>query len=221
MKSRSLIIIILLFCIPIISLGEEMKKSTISLPSPVVKGKVSLEESLEMRRSIRDYSADSLTLEQLSQLLWAAQGLTKDDFYRTAPSAGALYPLEVYAAVERVKGLEPGLYNYIPKGHKMKLERRGKLLGAVADAALGQSAIRDCAVCFIITGVISRTSKKYGERAEQYVLIEVGHAGQNLLLQAAALGLGAVPMGAFYEDKLLKALGLKGEPYYLIPVGRR
>ncbi len=210
---------IVLFSVSTICLGEEMKKSTFKLPAPVTKGEVSLEEALSQRRSVRSYSEEALTLQQFSQLFWAAQGLTKKDFYRIAPSAGALYPLELFAVAEQVEGLAPGLYRYIPKGHKIKLVKEGKLLDDLAGAALGQSAIHKCAAAFVVTGVVSRTAKKYGERAEQYVLIEVGHAAQNLLLQAAALGLGAVPMGAFYEKKVQKALGIKEEPYYIIPVG--
>ena len=201
--------------------GAEMKGNVIKLPAPSLKGDISLEEALAGRRSLREYSGDSLSLEEISQLLWAGQGITKDNLYRTAPSAGALYPLEVYLIAEKVEGLKPGLYHYIPKGHKVKLLKKGKLLKTLAEAALGQRAIHNCSAAFIITGVIERTSKKYEERAEMYVHIEVGHAGQNILLQAEALGLGAVPMGAFYEERVKAKLGLEGEPFYIIPVGRK
>lgn len=197
-----------------------MKKSIIKLPQPDTRGKISLEEALAKRRSVRHYTDEMLTLQQISQLLWAAGGITREKLYRTYPSAGALYPLEIYVAAEKVEGLEPGSYHYIPKGHKLKLEQEGSHLKALSEAAYWQEAIADCAACFIIAAVISRTAKKYGDRAELYIHIEVGHAAQNLLLQATALKLGAVPMGAFHEQKVKKLLGLKGEPFYIIPVGK-
>ena len=201
--------------------GAEMKGNVIKLPAPSLKGEVSLEEAMAGRRSVREYSGDSLSLEEISQLLWAGQGITKDNLYRTAPSAGALYPLELYVVAEKVEGLKPGLYHYLPKGHKIKLVKKGKLLKTLAEAALGQKAIHNCSAAFIITGIVKRTSRKYGERAELFVHIEVGHTGQNILLQAEAMGLGAVPMGAFYEERVKAALGLEGEPFYIIPAGRK
>ena len=201
--------------------GEDMGKKVIKLPEPVLEGEISLEETLAERRSVREYMAEPIKLEEISQLLWAGQGITKENFYRTAPSAGALYPIELYLVADNVTGLDAGLYHYIPKGHKLKLVKKGKLLDTVADAALGQRAIKQCSALFIVTGVVERTAKKYGDRAEQYMLIEVGHVGQNILLQAQALDLGAVPMGAFYEDKMKEAFDLLGEAFYLIPVGRK
>ncbi|MBL7190874.1 SagB/ThcOx family dehydrogenase [bacterium] len=198
-----------------------MKESDkiISLPAPSLKGEVSLEETLNLRRSVRSFSQDSLTLEQVSQVLWAGQGITGSSGKRTAPSAGALYPMELYIIVERVSDLKPGCYHYNPHKHQLELAGAGARLNKLAEAALGQSAIKDCAMAVLITAVFERTSVKYGERAERYVWIEAGHIAQNILLQAAALNLGAVPMGAFYDDRVKKTLKLKEEPLYIIPVG--
>ena len=191
----------------------------ITLPEPNKKGTVSLGEALEKRRSVRDFTTDSLKLENVSQLLWAAQGITGSSGKRTAPSAGALFPLELYIVVARVEGLDAGLYHYDPVKHKLEMKKSGSLLKTLAKSALGQSAIKKCAAAVLVTAVFQRTAKKYGERAEQYVWIEAGHAAQNLLLQATALKLGAVAIGAFYENKVKKSFGLKEEPLYIIPVG--
>jgi SagB-type dehydrogenase family enzyme len=198
-----------------------MKKELINLPSPKLKGEISLEEALSKRHSTRSFPKKSLTLQEISQLLWAAQGLTKEDFYRTAPSAGALYPLEIYVIAENVEELTGGFYHYRPKGHKLEFIKKGSFLRILAETAYSQEAIQQCSAAFVITGVIERTAKKYHERAEQYVHIEVGHAGQNLLLQAEALGLGAVPVGAFEDEEIKGHFPVEGEPFYIIPVGRK
>jgi SagB-type dehydrogenase family enzyme len=187
----------------------------IALPAPRLKGEMSLEETLAARRSVRQFTDEELTLEELSQLLWAAQGITVDWGGRTAPSAGALYPLEVYVATA------DGLYHYVPQGHKAVVESRADLRGELWRAGLSQNAIREAPAVFVITAVYARTAKKYGERAERYVKLEAGHAGQNLVLQAVALGLGGVTIGAFYDDQVQSALSLPSdhEPLYLIPIG--
>lgn len=188
----------------------------IALPPPRGSGSLSLEEALGKRRSVRSYDGSNLELEDIGQLFWAAQGLTHDRGYRTAPSAGALYPLEVYAATGE------GLYHYLPAGHEAELLAVPGWRTAVCDAALGQEAVCTAPAVFVLAAVYERTSVKYGERAERYVQLEAGHAAQNLLLQAVALDLGAVPIGAFYDDQVQAALSLPAEqkPLYLIPVGR-
>jgi SagB-type dehydrogenase family enzyme len=192
------------------SQAEEM-----ALPAPRLKGEMSLEETLAARRSVREFTEEELTLEEISQLLWAAQGITVDWGGRTAPSAGALYPLEVYVATT------DGLYHYVPQGHKVIVESRADLRDELWQAGLSQNAIREAPAVFVITAIYARTEKKYGERAEQYVKLEAGHAAQNLVLQAVALGLGGVPIGAFYDDQVQSALSLPPdhEPLYLIPIG--
>jgi len=187
-----------------------------SLPEPSLQGELSLEETLILRRSVRSFTEEELTLAEISQLLWAAQGLTAAWGGRTAPSAGALYPLEVYVATAN------GLYHYVPQGHKVIIESQDDLRLKLWEVALEQDAIREAPAVFVITAVYERTAKKYGDRAERYVRLEAGHACQNILLQAVALHLGAVPIGAFYDDQVQAALSLPPDhgPLYLIPVGR-
>jgi SagB-type dehydrogenase family enzyme len=156
-------------------------------------------------------------------LLWAAQGFNDPRGLRTAPSAGALYPLETYLVAGNVQGLAPGVYRYRPDGHKLERLLEGDKRHVLAGAALGQRPVSEGAVDIVFTAVYSRTTGKYGERGVRYVHIEVGHAGQNLCLQATALGLGAVTVGAFVDELVAKALNLpqNEQPLYIIPVGRR
>jgi SagB-type dehydrogenase family enzyme len=174
-----------------------------------------LEETLAARRSVRSYSDVSLTWQEIGQLLWAAQGTTRDWGARTAPSAGALYPLETYVVTAE------GLYHYRPRGHQVAATPQLGLRQALWQAALKQDWIRQAPAVFVIAAVYARTTVKYGDRAARYVHLEAGHAAQNLLLQAVALGLGGVVVGAFYDDKVRAAINLPQdqEPLYLIPVG--
>jgi SagB-type dehydrogenase family enzyme len=187
----------------------------IELPSPVESGTMSLEEALATRRSVREFSSETLSIETTAQLLWAAQGVTSTTGKRTAPSAGALYPLELYVADHT------GVHHYLPVDHALERVSSEDLRPALQDAALGQDAIGDAVAVFVITGVEARTEAKYGDRAERYVKLEAGHAAQNLLLQAVALDLGAVPVGAFGDLEVQGLLGLPSdeEPLYLIAVG--
>jgi SagB-type dehydrogenase family enzyme len=189
--------------------------AVLELPDPSTQGAGSLEEALAGRRSVREFTDQPLTTAELGQLLWAAQGITADWGGRTAPSAGALYPLEIYP----VTGA--GLFHYLPEGHRLETLNGRDLRTPLALAALGQSPVRDAAAVLVVTGVASRTEAKYGDRAERYVQLEAGHAAQNVLLQAVALGLGAVPIGAFQDEAVATVLGLDpGEvPLYLICVG--
>jgi SagB-type dehydrogenase family enzyme len=185
------------------------------LTSPRLNGGVSLESALAGRRSVRDFTEEPLSDEELSQLLWAAQGVTSPQGGRTAPSAGALYPLEVYA----VTG--DGVLHYLPAHHRVELYARGDRHESLKAAALGQEAIGAAPAVFVIAAVFARTQVKYGERAARYVHLEAGHAAQNLLLQAVALDLGGVPIGAFVDAQVSLALELPvdHEPLYLIPIG--
>jgi SagB-type dehydrogenase family enzyme len=189
---------------------------TILLPAPRTKGTLTLEEALAKRRSVREFSDVPLTLEELGQLLWAAQGITHPAGYRIAPSAGALYPLEVYVITQE------GGYHYDPAGHRLNLHKQGDLRPALYAAALQQEPVLIAPAVFVIAAAYERTEKKYGkERSPRYVHLEAGHAAQNLLLQAVALDLGAVPVGAFYDEKISEALSLPADhqPLYLIPAG--
>ena len=195
----------------------------VNLPDPAPKGAVTLEESLGARRSVRAYSDAPLTLAQLSQLLWAAQGVTdKERGGRAAPSAGALYPLEIVVAAGHVEGLEPGIYRYRPAWHALERAAAGDRRGELAAAALGQDWMADAPVIVGIAGVYERTTRKYGQRGERYVHMETGHAAQNLCLQAQALGLAACMVGAFADGAVQQVLQLASseKPLALLPVGR-
>jgi SagB-type dehydrogenase family enzyme len=189
-------------------------ETPIPLPSP--GNLISLEEALAQRRSIRAFADTPLTMDELGQLAWAAQGITDERGFRTAPSAGALYPLELYVATAE------GLYRYLPEGHQLERLAGTDLRQSLYQAALHQDAVSQAPAVFIVTAVYERTAQKYGsERTPRYVHMEVGHAAQNLLLEAVALGLGAVPIGAFHDDEIQSVLGIPADhaPLYLIPVG--
>lgn len=194
----------------------------IALPAPRTDGAFALERALQLRRSVRDFDRAPLALQDLGQLLWAAQGVTATGGLRTAPSAGALYPLELTVVAGRVDGLEPGLYRYLPDAHALAPAAAGDRRSALARAALGQSWMRDAPATIAFGAVEARTTRKYGSRGIGYVAIEVGHAAQNLLLQAQALGLGAAVVGAFDDAAVTSVLELPQaqRPLYLVPVGR-
>jgi SagB-type dehydrogenase family enzyme len=198
-----------------------MKKKIISLPKPRLKGEISVEEALLKRRSIRKYRDESLNLEEVSQLLWSAQGLTTHWGERTAPSAGATYPLEIYLVAGDVKGIESGLYHYNFSEHSLILIKEEDLRYKLTYAALGQDMITRAPITIVICAEFKRTTRRYGERGFRYVLMEVGHVGQNIHLQAEALGLGTVVIGAFYDEQVKSILGVKEEPLYLMPVGKK
>ena len=195
----------------------------VALPEVRLTGNVSLEETLLNRRSVRQYTGEALTLEEVSQLLWSAQGITAEWGGRTAPSAGALYPLEVYLIAGNVESLTPGIYKYINDGHELVKVRDEDVREELANAALGQTPVRDGAIDIVISAIYERTMKKYGDRGVRYVHMEAGHAAQNIYLQATALDLGAVTIGAFADELVKKLLSMPEEeaPLYIIPVGRR
>jgi SagB-type dehydrogenase family enzyme len=194
---------------------------SIALPAPQKDSDTSLEEALQNRRSVRSYSTQPLTLEQAGQLLWAAQGVTGPNGQRTAPSAGAIYPLKVYVVIGNVDNIAPGLYVYEPSSHSLMKLKDGDLRGDLAKAAMNQSAVRQAAADFVITGNYDKISAKYGDRAERFTDLEAGHAAQNLCLQAVGLKLGAVTIGSFYDSDVQEFLGApKNEtPLYILPVG--
>ncbi len=203
--------------------GAVDNNQRISLPRPNPDGVISLEATISERRSVRRYARRPLSLEDVSQLLWAAQGVTSRDDKRAAPSAGALYPLEVYLVAGAVDSLAAGVYRYRPTRHDLMQVASGDLRRPLAAAALGQSWVRDGAVVIVIVGVYSRTESKYGSRAVRYTHIEVGHAAQNVYLQAEARQLGTVFVGAFDDAAVAQVLQLPPDhaPLGLMPVGRR
>ena len=196
--------------------------TTVDLPQPQIEGEVSLEETLQTRRSVREYADAPLALDEVSQLLWAAQGITSDRGGRTAPSAGALYPLEVYLVAGDVEDLEPGVFRYDPAAHRLLKVKGGDVRTELCEVSLGQEAVRNGAIDIVISAVYERTEVKYGDRAARYVHMEAGHAAQNIYLQAAALELGTVTIGAFSDDAVARVLDLPENeaPLYVIPVGR-
>ncbi len=196
----------------------------IKLPDPHGYQGLSLEEAIEARRSTRRYAGVALSLDQLSRLLHAAQGITdKRRGYRAAPSAGALYPIEVYASVRTVTGIEPGIYHYAVREHELELVAAGDVSAAIAHAGLDQAFLGQAGVCFILSAIFQRTRWKYHERAYRYVLLEAGHIGQNLYLAATSMGLGACAVGAFYDAEVNRLFGLDGETeaaLHIIAVGK-
>jgi len=204
--------------LPKISNAEKMKEKSeiIQLSKPKLDGEISVEKAISKRRSIRSYARRELTLEQISQLLWAAQGIT-DKFrgFRAAPSAGALYPLEVYMANK------DGLFHYIPQGHKLEKISPEDIRKSLSQAALGQSWVAEAAIDIIICAVYEQATSRYGQRGIRYTDIEVGHAAENIHLQAVVLGLSSVPIGAFRDEAVSKILSLPEDerPLYIIPVG--
>ncbi len=198
-------------------MADDISGATIQLPVPCTSGVVSVEETLARRRSLREFAAEPLSLVELSQLLWAAHGITEPrEGFRTVPSAGALYPLEIYLA------LADGFYHHNPRRHSLRRQQKHDLRQQMAWVALHQAAVATAPAVLVFCAVFKRTSRTYGRDAQRYVPMEVGHAAQNVLLQAVALGLGGVPIGAFHEEQMHALLGLPADhsPLYLIPVGR-
>lgn len=193
----------------------------IGLPAPEHQG-APLEAAIAGRRSVREFAGGSLGLPEVAQLLWAAQGVTHDDGLRAAPSAGALYPLELHVVVGDVDGLEPAVYRYHAAEHALERRIDGDQRRELATAALRQRWVETAPVVIVVTAVPARTDRKYSGRAQRYVNIETGHAAQNVCLQAVSLGLGSTVVGAFSDERVAEILRLPdGEvPVLLLPVGR-
>lgn len=183
---------------------------------------MSVEEALSRRRSVREYAPGPLRLAEVGQLLWAAQGVTSEAGGRTAPSARAVHPLGVLLVAGEVAGLAPGVYRYLPGEHQLVAMRAGDAREPLAMAARGQEAVRAGSITFVITAAYERTTSLMGDRGAKYVDFEIGHAAQSVCLQATALRLATVTMGAFSEDAVREVLGLgpAETPVYVIPVGR-
>ncbi|OFX83626.1 MAG: nitroreductase [Bacteroidetes bacterium GWF2_33_16] len=231
---KTIIIIFLLWCNPFFYYSNhssiQLNSSTIKLPSPVLKGTVSIEETLLNRRSVREFKKDALTIQQVSQILWAAYGITKEmnsppflrGGFKTAPSAGALYPLEIYLVVGNVNGLSKGIYKYLPEGHQLLRIYDNDVRNELSEAALNQEFINQAPVSLVYSAVFERTTKKYGKRGrERYVCMDMGHSAENVCLQAVALGLGTCAVGAF-DDTMVKNVIMmpnEEEPLYILPIG--
>jgi SagB-type dehydrogenase family enzyme len=198
-------------------------KEYISLPQPKLDGKMTVEQAIKARRSFRDYTLTPLTLEDISSLFWSAQGITGKNGLRAAPSAGAAYPVIAYIAVHNVQGMEPGLYRYLPKGHKLEKLFSKDLRDELASACLNQPCVRKAAASIILTARYSEITPTYGQRGILYTHFEIGHISENIYLEAESLGIGTVAVGAFVDEKVKKALSLPEDevPLYIMPLGRR
>ena len=208
----------------------EESQLVVMLPPPVLDGSMSVEEALASRRSRRNFMDRAITLDQLSQILWAAYGITYPmpdarpelrGGLRTSPSAGATFPLEVYVIVGNVDGLGPGVYRYISEEHKLARVIDGDVRSALAEAALGQRMVREAPATVFYSAVFYRITGRYGERGIAYAFIELGHSAQNVYLQVEALGLGTVAIGAFIDDMVIQVLNLPDNehPLYIMPIG--
>jgi SagB-type dehydrogenase family enzyme len=210
-----------------------MGQTIIKLPSPQLKSKVSLEETILRRRSVRRYRREPLDLPQLSQILWSAQGITGTRGFRAAPSAGATYPLEIFVVVgkqgviageakQAPEELQAGIYHYEAASHSLILHKPADLRPDLARATLDQEFIIDAPVDIVICALYHRTSYRYGRRGERYVHIEVGHVGENIHLQVVALGLATVEVGAFHDEEVRTVLSVDEQikPLYIMPVGK-
>lgn len=192
----------------------------IKLPKPAYTSHISIEEALKKRRSVRQYKNEAITLRHVAQLLWASQGITSNNGFRTAPSAGALYPLEVYLVSGNIDSLPPGIYHYIPAKHLLQRLKNDDVRNQLATAAWGQKAIQLGAVDVVITAQFSRTLNQYGDKGASFVFMEAGHAAQNIYLQSVSLNLGTVSIGAFDGNQVKAILGIQEEPLYILPIGK-
>ncbi len=216
---------------------QSPEAEVISLPAPRQDSLISVEKAISLRRSIREYADSPLSISEVSQILWAAQGFTRErkdpprmwnpkyewqGGLRTAPSAGALYPMEIYLLAGNIEGLTKGVYKFMPKNHSlmrvMGVDKRIDL----SSAALKQASIEKAAAVVVMAGVYDRTSFKYGERAERYVHIEVGSIAENVYLQGMTLGIGTVIIGAFNDKDVKSVLQLPEDehPLAIMPLGK-
>jgi SagB-type dehydrogenase family enzyme len=201
------------------------KPEIIVLPRPFITGGLPLSEAIYQRRSVRDFASAPILLFQLSQVLWAAQGITFTiGKLRAVPSAGATYPLEIYAVIgdDGIEKIEGGTYHYEVENHGLSLYLPGDVRAELSTAALNQDAISVAPVSLVICAVYDRTLMRYNVRGERYVYMEVGHAAQNIYLETEALGLGTVAIGAFHDEEVRKLLQLGDgiKPLYIMPIGK-
>jgi SagB-type dehydrogenase family enzyme len=194
----------------------------VQLPQPRLDSGTSVEKALLARRSVREYRDEPLTLAEVGQLLWAAQGITAPKGRRTAPSAGALYPLELYLVAGKVRDLPPGIYHYRPQAHTLSLVLAGDRRGELSVAGR-QSSIKKAPASLVFSAVFARTAGKYGKRGERYVYMDHGHAAENVHLQAVALDLGTFVIGGIDDDAIKRVMALprEEEPLSVMPIGRK
>ncbi len=201
--------------------SDYRKDERVQLPTPNFDGKISVEKAIKQRRSIRSYKQEPLTLAQVGQILWAAQGITNDNGFRATPSAGAIYPLEIYLIAGKMTDLVSGVYKYLSKDHVIIKISNGDKRSELSDAALSQEWIKEAPISIVVCGIYERTSKKYGENASKFVHMEVGCVAQNIYLQTTAMGLGTTFVGAIEKEKIVSVLHLDENEHALciLPVG--
>jgi SagB-type dehydrogenase family enzyme len=198
----------------------------VTLPAPDLEAGARTARTIAERRSTREYADEPMTLAELAQVLFLATGITNDPWgqaRRSAPSSGALYPIETYAVVHNVEGLERGVYHYALREHALELVRPGDFRGHTVDQALGQEFLGECGAVLFLTQILQRMRPKYQDRSYRYGLLEAGHIGENAYLAAVSLGLGACGVGAFLDDQINEMLGVDGTEeaaVYMLAVGR-
>lgn len=229
MRSRSLFAALMCAAAALVLAGgaifgpdRAVAQERIDLPEIEPEKPGSLSDLLYKRRSVRRFGSGQMELEEAARLVFAAQGITRRDRFRTVPSAGALYPLEIYLVAGEVRGLSPGVYHYRPKEHDLLRVRQGDRREEIARAAVGQMWIGQAQAVLVVSAVYERTTRKYGERGRRYVHVEAGCAAQSVSLQAANLGLGTTVVGAFHDGRIANILGAQKQirPLLLLPVGR-
>lgn len=221
MAKNKLITLLFVFIGLLIAKEYKSKGVRMKLPAVRLESNVSVEEALNTRRSVRQYKKEPLTIQEVSQLLWAAQGKTAGWGGKTAPSAGAIYPLTIYLAVGEVKELAPGVYRYLSDNHELEKVLSKDMRKELTEAAWNQEYIQNAPVSIIVAADYEKMIRRYGKRGVRYVDNEVGHVGQNVQLQGEALKLGSVIIGAFEDSLVRSILGIREEPVYIIPVGKK
>ncbi|NIO03495.1 MAG: SagB/ThcOx family dehydrogenase [Proteobacteria bacterium] len=204
----------------------EGRQGEINLPEPQGEGGEPVWTVIRRRRSAREFTREPISLTQLSQLLWAIQGITHTEFgytFRACPSAGALYPIETYLVVNHVEGLMPGVYHFYIPEHQLEVLAQGSFSREISEAALGQDMARRASVVLVWTAVVQRSKWKYKERGYRYIYLDAGHIGQNLYLAASALELGCCTIGALFDEEVNGLIGVDGEEetvVYMAAVGK-
>ena len=221
MLLRSVFILISFIVFVTVPFRISSQEKVINLKKPSFKSSVSVEEALKARRSVRDYSNKPLTLDEISQLLWAGQGITNKRGFRTNPSAGAAFPMELYLATHNVTGIAPGLYHYSPQKETLSLVKEGSLRDQISGTEIYQKNVGKSAAVIIISGDFKRMAERHGIHNFRFVSMEAGSIFQSIGLQAQTLNLGTVVVGAFKEYELKKILGIKEDPLVIMPLGRK
>lgn len=199
----------------------------VALPAPDLGGGLPTETAISQRRSTREYAPTPMTQAELSRLLFLAGGINADRWgnaRRTAPSSGALYPIEIYVVVHQVEGIDPGVYHYAFREHALEQVRAGDFRGRVVDQAIAQEFLGQCGVVLFLTNILQRMRPKYQDRSYRYGLLEAGHVGENAYLAATSMGLGACGVGAFMDDSINSMLGVDGveeAAVYMLAAGKR